>query len=98
MRETLLMMTRDEMIAKRNAEWRAAQMAKRADVKPEITATRTAQGVRMVITNPTPDMRESMNHVGFELVEDFANRYAVVCPTPESLQVVQDAMRGFFGR
>ncbi len=89
--------TREQMLAARSIADRAA-ISKLANRKPTVSASRVNGGLKMVIVNPTQDMRATMTEHGFALETDLANTYARICVTPEDLAVVQNAVRGFFGR
>ena len=90
--------TREQMMEVRRAAERAAMQKTAAARTPAIRASRVTGGVKMVIVDPTPDMRQTMDAHGFALETDLSNTYARICATPEELTVVQNAVRAFFGR
>lgn len=63
-----------------------------------ISASKVNGGIKVVIANPSPELLTVMRSNNFELETDLSNTYAKVCKNPEEMTVVQNAVRGFFGR
>ena len=85
--------TREQMLEAR----KIAERAKMQAMKPTINTYLESGGVRIAIAFPTADMRTEMAAHNFTPA-DGLNRYERLCATPNDLTVVQNAMRGFFGR
>lgn len=89
--------TREQMLAARSIKDRAL-LQSIANRPARISTSRVNGGVKIVIINPTPEMRAVMDAHGFAPEVDLSYTYARLCATPKDLTVVQNAVRAFFGR
>lgn len=66
--------------------------------KPTIKASRVANGVLWLVSDPTAEMRATMDTLGFALEVGLSNVYSHTSTTDENIAAVQAALRGYFGR